>query len=174
MQTLKNNSGDLFVILQQTGKQCIVQFLETGYVRKANIDNIKAGKIKDLYKKTSYGVGFLGEYKRTGYHAQAQQLWRNMIKRCYYENDPKNYMAYGTTVDPRWHQFASFLEDLPTLDNFEKWLNKEGYQLDKDIKVPGSNVYSKETCSFVTEFENKQAGKKDKVLIDGVWVTTKS
>ena len=152
MQTLKNNSGDLFVILQQTGKQCIVQFLETGYVRKANIDNIKAGKIKDLYKKTSYGVGFLGEYKRTGYHVQAQQLWRNMIKRCYYENDPKNYMAYGTTVDPRWHQFASFLEDLPTLDNFEKWLNKEGYQLDKDIKVPGSNVYSKETCSFVTEF----------------------
>jgi hypothetical protein len=171
MTTYKANNGLEFIILQQTGKQCIIQFLGTGSVRKANIDNIKAGKVRDLYAKTSYGVGFLGEYARNGYHVSAQQLWRNMIKRCY-TDDPKGYKAKGTTVDPRWHCFASFLEDLPTLPNFQRWVNKEGYQLDKDLKIPGSNVYSKETCSFVTEQENKSAGKAGKRLVGGEWVTT--
>lgn len=170
---MKSNAGLEFNILKKDGKQCIIQFVETGSVRKANIDNIRAGKVRDLYQKTSYGVGWLGEYKRTGYHVQAQQLWRNMIRRCY-TDDPKGYKAKGTTVDPRWHCFATFLDDIPKLLNFNKWLNKEGYQLDKDLLVPDSNVYSFETCSFVTEFENKQAGKANKKLIDGNWVTTNS
>ena len=94
-----------------------------------------------------------------------------MIRRCYSETDPKGYFKKGTLVDPRWHCFADFLEDISKLDNFDRWLGKEGYQLDKDLRVPGSNVYSPETCSFVTEFENKQAGKLDKRKIDGEWLT---
>lgn len=171
MTTFYSNAGLEFTILSQEGKQCVIQFKLTGSVRKANIDNIRAGKVRDLYQKTSYGVGWLGEYERTGYHVQAQQLWRNMIKRCY-TDDPKGYKAKGTVVDPRWHCFADFLKDLPSLPGFTHWLNREGYQLDKDLRVPGSNVYSPVTCSFVTEYENKQAGKSNKKLIDGKWVTT--
>lgn len=172
MEAYKTNSGCKFVILKQEGKQCIIQFLNTGSVRKANIDNVRVGKVRDLYEKTSYGVGYLGEYERNGYHVQAQQLWRNMIKRCYFKGDPKGYHSKGTTVDPSWHCFATFLKDISKLPNFDRWLNKDGYQLDKDILVPGSNVYSKETCSFVSEYENKQAGKLNKRLVDGKWVTT--
>jgi len=171
MQTFYSNSGLEFNLLSQEGKQCVIQFTGTGSVRRANIDNIKAGKVRDLYQKTSYGVGWLGEYERTGYHVQAQQLWRNMIKRCY-TDDPKGYKAKGTTVDPRWYCFADFLKDLPKLPNFNQWVDKRGYQLDKDLRVPEANVYSYETCSFVTEHENKQAGKLNKKLIDGYWVTT--
>lgn len=167
---MKSNMGLEFTILSKEGKQCVVQFAETGSVRKANIDNINAGKVRDLYHKTSYGVGWLGEYARTGYHVQAQQLWRNMIKRCY-TDDPKGYKTKGTTVEPRWHCFANFLSDIAKLPNFDKWKNKEEYQLDKDLRIPGSNVYSFETCMFVTEEENKQAGKKSKKLIDGKWIT---
>lgn len=167
-----SNAGCEFLILKQEGSTCTIQFTKTGSVRKADIQNIKAGKVRDLYERSSYNIGFLGKYKRNGYHVQAQQLWRNMIKRCYYEKDSKGYFDKGTKVDPRWHCFADFLEDLPLLDNFEKWKNKEGYQLDKDIKVPGSNVYSLETCSFVTEFENKQSGKLNKRKINGQWLTT--
>jgi hypothetical protein len=169
-----SNSGCEYVILSQTGKQCTIQFSKTGAVRTANIDNLRAGKVRDLYEKTAWGVGYLGKYERTGYHVQAQQLWRNMLKRCYYANDPKGYFSTGVTVDPRWHCFADFLADLPTLDNFKQWRNKEGYQLDKDLRVPGCKVYSPETCMFVTEFANKQAGKLGKRLIGGKWVTTVS
>ena len=170
MQSCISNNNLEFTILSQEGKQCVIQFTITGSVRKANIDNIRAGKVRDLYQKTSYGVGWLGEYERTGYHVQAQQLWRNIIKRCY-TDDPKGYKSKGTTLDPRWHCFADFLRDLPSLPNFTFWLDKKGYQLDKDIRVPGSNVYSFETCMFVTEFENKQAGKLNKRLINGEWLT---
>jgi len=170
MQTYYSNNGLEFYILSQEGKQCVIQFTGTGSVRKANIDNIKAGKVRDLYQKTSYGIGWLGEYTRTGYHVQAQQLWRNMIKRCY-TDDPKGYKARGTTIEPRWHCFATFLTDLPHLPGFRCWVENKGYQLDKDLRIPNANVYSFETCSFVTEFENKQAGKKDKKLIDGEWLT---
>lgn len=170
MQKYYSNSNCEFVILSQEGEQCIIQFTQTGSVRKAHKCNILAGKVRDLYAKTAYGVGYLGPYPRNDYHLAGQQLWRNMMKRCY-SDDPKGYKSKGTTVDPRWHCFTDFLNDLPLLPNFTKWKNKEGYQLDKDIKVPGSNVYSLETCMFVTEFENKQAGKKNKKYIDGEWLT---
>lgn len=170
MKNHYSNAGCEFTILSQTGKQCVLQFTKTGSVRTANIDNIKAGKVRDLYEKTCYGVGYLGPYPRNGYHVQAQQLWRNMIKRCY-SDDPKGYKSKGTTVDPRWHCFTDFLQDLPKLTNFNHWLQKDGYQLDKDIKIAGSNVYSLDTCMFVTEYENKQAGKLNKKLIDGEWLT---
>lgn len=170
MEKYYSNAGCEFTILSKEGNQCVIQFTKTGSVRKANIVNIKAGKVRDLYERTCYNVGYLGKYERTGYHVQAQQLWRNMIKRCY-TDDPKGYKSKGTTVDPRWHCFADFLSDLPKLCNFDRWLNKEGYQLDKDLKIPNSNVYSLDTCSFVTEYENKQAGKLNKKLIDGEWLT---
>lgn len=172
MQTFRSNNGLVFTILKKEGKQCTIQFLGTGSVRQANYDNIVAGKVRDVYQPSSYGVGYLGEYKRLPYTAQAQQLWRNMIKRCYFAGDPKGYVAKGTKVDPRWHNFASFLDDLPKLENFNRWLNKEGYQLDKDLRVPGANVYSFHTCSFVTEAENKAEGGRIGGKISRPRVTT--
>lgn len=170
--TYVSNGGSEFIILQQTGKDCVVQFTETGYVRRANIDNIRAGKVKDYYQRSVYGVGYLGEFARLSHWKRAKELWKNMIKRCYYEKDELGYFHKGTTVDPHWHCFANFVVDVVNLSNFDLWNQGSGYQLDKDLRVPGCNVYSPETCSFVTEFENKQAGKKDKKYIDGKWVTT--
>jgi hypothetical protein len=170
MQTYYSNSGCEYTILSKDKKDCIIQFTKTGSVRRANIDNIKVGKVRDLYATSCYGVGYLGVYKRTGYHVQANQLWRNMIKRCY-TDDPRGYKSKKTTVDPRWHCLSNFIDDLPKLKNFNRWLANENYQLDKDLLVPGSNVYSLETCQFISEAENKSAGKKNKKLIDGQWVT---
>ena len=170
MKTFVSNGGDTFVVLDQHGKDCTIMFIETGYVRKANIDNARVGKVKDYYKKSVYGVGYLGEFVKVPHWKRAKELWKNMIKRCYYEKDTAGYMHKGTIVDPHWHCFANFVLDITNLPNFDKWDAKLGYQLDKDLLIPGCNVYSPDTCSFVTEFENKQAGKKDKKLINGVWV----
>jgi len=163
-----SNSGQEFVILKEfkvNGKQkLIVQFIETGSTREVFKENAMAGKLKDLYAKTVYGVGCLGEYKHIPYWKKASQLWHNVMKRCYSDNDPKGYKhKRGTTVEARWHCFANFLEDLPKLKNFDKWMQggdctHTRYTLDKDAIDYDANIYSRYTCSFETEHSNKSAG----------------
>lgn len=159
MQIYKSNAGHEFIILTQEGKACTIQFLKSGFVRKANIDNIRAGKVRDLYEVSVYGQGYYGEFEKVSYWKQAKQLWQNMLKRCYCEADAKGYFG-KVEVDARWKCFANFLEDLPKLENFDKWLDqKDGkYNLDKDLKVPGCRVYSREVCAFVPESVNKSDG----------------
>lgn len=157
-----NNSGKKLKVLRKNGKNCIIQFLDTGYTRQCNYQNIKAGKVTDPYAVSVYGVGYNGEFEKVHYWKQAKQLWKNMMKRCYSEKDPRGYFGRAF-VDSRWKCFANFLKDLPELENFDLWLkgqkeNSEKYNLDKDLKIQGNKYYSKEACQFVTEFENKSAG----------------
>lgn len=154
-----NTYGD-FILLEKKASKCIIQFVDTGYTTKALYENIKLGKIADPYRKTCYGVGYVGEFKRTYYWKQAKQLWRNMLKRCYSEKDSKGYFNKGITVDDRWLCFDNFNEDLPKLENFDLWLegqrdNATKYNLDKDFKIDGNKVYSREACMFLTESFNK-------------------
>ena len=165
MEKMKSNSGHEFIILKQEGKNCLIQFVETGYIRTANIDNIRAGKVRDFYAISVYGIGYYGEFKKVPYWKQAKQLWSNMLKRCYCEKDYRGYFGL-VTVAPDWHCFANFLNDLPKLNNFDKWLagqngNQSKYNLDKDLIVNGCKVYSKETCQFIIEYENKAAGARN-------------
>lgn len=179
-EIVMSNSCGPVRILSQFGKQCTVQFLNTGTTKTANIDNVLAGKVQDPYAITVHGRGYLGDFNRKlTYHTQAKQLWQNMMKRCYCENDPRGYFGKGVTVAERWLCFANFLEDISKLENFDKWLiggkdSKTRYNLDKDLLFPGNKVYSKETCMFVSEFENKSAGKKNKTFseLNGWQLTT--
>lgn len=172
----ENNAGDKYIIIDSKRKKVksriwdmvLIQFLDTGSTRWVYKYNSDKGKVKDLYKKTVYGVGYLGEVSnKPKYYKQALDLWRNMMKRCY-TDDPKGYRKWGTTVEIRWHCFSTFLEDIKELDNFDKWVlgyqdEYEKYNLDKDFKVPKSNIYSRMTCSFVSEHLNKSEGAKTTV-----------
>lgn len=54
----------------------------------------------------------------------------------------------GCSVDSRWRK----------LSNFKKWYDKNhipGYELDKDILVPGNTVYGPDTCCYVPQELNK-------------------
>lgn len=165
MTKFKSNLTGEFVIISRTGNDCIVQFLETGTIKKAHISNVLTGKVKDQYYPTVYGVGYYGDFEKVAYWKQAKQLWQNMIKRCYCEKDTKGY--YGkVTVCKRWLCFANFLKDLPKLDNFENWLkgqnsNNTKYNLDKDFIIAGNKIYAPEVCCFITENENKAAGARN-------------
>lgn len=167
-----NNSGHKLTVFLKRGKKVKVLFENTGYTTEAFIDNVKAGKIKDPYEKSFLGLGYIGEFKKVVYWKQAKQLWCNVMKRCYNPKDQQGY--YGKAfVDVRWHCFANFLEDLPKLENFDKWLvggdtTKDRYNLDKDTKFTGNRIYSKETCMFITEHENKSAGAVNARLLDKV------
>lgn len=172
MKVYKNMSGLEFVIIERLEKsRVIVKFLATGSIVKTWSGNCNSGKVSDPFHKSRLGVGYLGNFVKTEYHKQAYQLWSNMLKRCYDPNDKKGYYGKGITVDPHWHCYANFLADLKLLKNFDKWLKKEKYNLDKDLLGDGT-AYSKFTCQFLPESENKSYGKLNKKLMDGVWVTT--
>ncbi len=173
MKIYKNISGLEFLIIEHLpNRKVLVRFIDTNSVVKADGRNVAAGKIADPYQKSRLGVGYLGNYTKTEYHKQALQLWSNMLKRCYDENDKRGYFGKGVLVDPRWHSFENFVNDLPNLKGFSNWLNKESYELDKDFIGDGC-VYSRETCVFIPSSLNRSLGKLNKTLIDGVWVTTK-
>lgn len=151
-----NSCGKFEVIACLGNKQVIVRFLETGHVRRCNIDNARAGKVKDPYQRSRYSVGYLGEgYKRFPWHKQAKQLWSNVLKRCYYAKDPRGYYGRGVEVDPRWHCFTTFCDDIQHLKGFSAWLAKERMELDKDALGDGK-TYSREVCQFVTAAENRK------------------
>lgn len=169
--TLENNTKQSFVIVDERNiprncgkgihKQFLVKFIDTGFTKWVYRENALDGKVRDMYAKSVYEIGYHGNTdKKLPYYNQAVQLWRNMMKRCYSTKDKKGYYGY-VTVSPRWHCLENFLNDLPKLNNFNEWLNpiSENYNLDKDFNGDGT-VYSFETCQFITEHENKSAGAK--------------
>lgn len=159
----KNNAGHSFIILSSIDdRKSVVQFINTGFTTTVYNSNLNAGKVRDPYEPSYDGIGYSGVFdKKIPYWKKAKQLWSNMIKRCYCDNYPTGYYGRGITVDKRWQCFANFLEDLPHLDNFELWLNGNGMNLDKDLKIDGNKVYCKEACGFVHESINKAAGARN-------------
>lgn len=170
-ENFTNNAGQSGVIIKKKANKCVVVFDTTGYSRVAEIHNVRKGKVNDPYAISVLGLGYLGEFPKVSYWKQAKQLWSNVMKRCY---NPKDSMGYygNAFVDERWLCFANFLEDLPSLENFDKWLEgKNGgppYNFDKDLKIPGNRIYSKDACMFVTEYENKSAGAVNARALDKI------
>lgn len=70
------------------------------------------------------------------------RVWKGMMDRAY--GNFKNRDTYeNVTVADDWHSFMKFREWMLTKD----WV---GMELDKDLLVEGNDVYSKETCLFVS------------------------
>lgn len=86
-----------------------------------------------------------------------QNVKNGMMARCYSKNNPKykNYGARGVTVDSKWWKIDGFVEDVTQMDT---WNEKEfllgNLQLDKDLKIKGNKLYSKDTCMWVSPKEN--------------------
>lgn len=166
----KNKKGEVFYAFKRKGKKLKIMFPQGGYVSEVFAENAKKGKVSNPYAVTTYGVGIIGIIdKSIPYWDRARQLWRNMIKRCYYDKDERGYLDKAF-VDERWHLFENFLHDIPFLDGFDGWL--EGghggipFNLDKDFIMPGNSIYSRHLCCFLPESFNKALGKKNKTEPD--------
>ena len=81
-------------------------------------------------------------------------LWKAMLARCFNEGVKRRQPTYkDVTCCNEWLSFANFFE----------WVNKEvdykgkpcGLDLDKDLLVSGSRIYSPSTCSFVPTVINR-------------------
>ena len=75
-------------------------------------------------------------------------VWRNMLQRCYSKKYLESNPSYiGTSVCSEWLYATAF----------KKWMEQQDWHgkcLDKDIVVPGSKLYSPETCAFVLPTTN--------------------
>lgn len=141
-------------------RRVVVRFEESGYVANVQASNIAPGKVRDPRKRTVYGVGYLDmdikiPRRGDGFIRRVYDLWANMLRRCY--TDYKGCYV-GVTVDPRWHSFRAFLNSLEDVPGFPEFERGENVHLDKDTRVPGSKVYSVDTCAFIPAFENIRDG----------------
>lgn len=124
--------------------------------------------MRDLYKPTVYGVGFMGEgpYKAKINKKTTKEynIWHSMMDRCY---NPKHSDRYPTYKDciicEEWHNFQNFASWYE--DNYYE-IPGEKMALDKDILVKGNKVYSPETCVFVPKSINSLFVKADSVRGD--------
>ena len=135
-----------------------IQFINTGTIEIVPYSQAMAGRVKDVYSPNIAGIGCIGH--ATCYHP-AYHLWARMINRCYNYNNPDyiDYGAKGVKVCNKWLCFEYFLQDLPLIDGYEKWLNNPNmYHIDKDYKQQGipinNKIYSLETCCFINRYDN--------------------
>ncbi len=143
-----NNHGECTVVEYNGCFSVKVVFSNTGTEHVTSSDQLRLGKVKDRYAKTLCGVGYLGE--KLPYIESIHTCWANMIKRCYDKEVQAKHPTYiGCSVCDEWLCFSNFY--VWYVSNY-----KQGYEIDKDKKVPGNKVYSPDLCSFIISEENIQ------------------
>ena len=152
-----------------------VKFINTGTVVPALISAIKKGQVKDPMVPTVAGVGYIGLGRNLAVGDQERRLyriWANILHRCYDIKDIgyKSYGARGVTVASEWHCYKTFRADVEQLPgwNLEMFINKE-IQVDKDSRVLGSLLYSKDTCCWLTRKEQAKYMRHELSKFTVVW-----
>ena len=86
--------------------------------------------------------------RKSVFRCKYYTVWRDMLTRCYSKKYLESYPTYiGTSVCSEWLYATAF----------KKWMEKQDWHgkcLDKDIIVPGSKLYSPDTCAFVLNATN--------------------
>ncbi len=144
-----NNCGPFKIVNYRNSFDVEIEFINTGFRRRAHAGAIRNGQVKDPFAPSVYGVAFLGvgEYIAgvKGKHAKAYAAWFSMIQRCYCLKCQKKHPTYkGCSVCDEWlnfQTFASWFEDNYT----------EGSQIDKDIRFKGNKIYAPSNCLFAPQ-----------------------
>lgn len=150
---LTNEGCTLTVIGLATAKCVRIKFLdEHGYEKNVTATNIRNGEIKNPYHKSVFGIGYfgVGDYRaKVGDVTTYEYVrWKGMLGRCYDSNVLIRQPCYADClVENKWHNFQTFAD----------WITKQigygnkGWQLDKDLLVPGNKMYSEDVCVLVPQ-----------------------
>ena len=160
----QNKCGEMTVIGKSTERRYFIVQFKDNFIKKVQISNIKTGEVYNPCFPAVHNTGFAGQ----GIHkvsinrkpTKEYYLWNSMITRCYSKKSLEILPTYiDCSVVKRWHNFQNFCDDIPKIKGYSNWVegckeNRNPYQLDKDIKIKGNRIYSKETCLFITATEN--------------------
>lgn len=94
-----------------------------------------------------------GHYKAVinGKMTKSYATWRNTLQRAYcpkYQTKQPTYL--GCSVTDEWLEYQEFAN---WFENHE--YSNRGYQLDKDLLIPGNKIYAPDQCVFVPQQLNK-------------------
>ena len=164
-----NNFGLIRIIDCSLKSKVLVEFIDTKYQTYAQSSQIVKGSIKDKLKPSLFNIGFIGVGK---YEPRKNNFpyyqWLSMIRRCYDSKYHETRPTYkNVTVCKEWHNFQNFAEWFYIYGNY-----KDGFELDKDLLIENSKIYSKDTSIYVPGWLNKLFNDKqssNKVLPVGVW-----
>lgn len=148
-QILENFYGCKYEVTEiLDGDKCKIKFLDSfGYEKVVIRSDAKKG-IRNPYRKTYSGVGYIGEGAYSPSNSrQVFTIWTNMLTRCYDEESMKKNITYALcSVDDKWHNFQSFAS---WCDAQAEFVKNPDWHLDKDILNAGNKVYSPDNCAFV-------------------------
>lgn len=97
--------------------------------------------------KLIYGVATnsRGKYKTDGKMTNTYTTWYSMLRRAYCPKAHAKQPTYiGCSVSGEWLEYQEFAE---WFENHE--YSNCGYELDKDLLLPGNKVYAPDRCVFV-------------------------
>lgn len=151
---MQDNKGFKFVVLKNYNhKNVLCKYILTGHVFTSQRSNVLRGACKDPVQPNDIGCYFgVGKFKESSIHfgRRIYVVWKNMVNRCLKKDDAnyKRYGAKGVSVCKEWMCFQNFalwyVENYPSDGGF--------YEIDKDFY--GKNLYSPDTCKFLTTQEN--------------------
>ena len=149
-----------FKVLSVDNDTAEIQFIKTGSKLIVAKYRISRGNIQDpklavatryVREHKSFGKGYLGTGKYSKKNTKLYTLWKAMMARTHSSKYQKRFPAYiGSKVCKRWLNFQKFCKDITKMPNW----NKAGYQLDKDLLVPGNKTYHPNRCIFVPKEVN--------------------
>jgi len=148
-KVFRTNEGyDLEVVDGGSRKNyCTIQIKE--WVSEVLHQHAQSGEIKYPFHLSILNIACFGEgkYSRSE-NRMAYNRWRHMLERCYDEDQRQKHPTYvDCVVSDEWLNFQNFARW------HERYYPTDGkkYELDKDIRVTGNNVYGKDTCIFITK-----------------------
>lgn len=152
-----NNCGEVEVLENVSNRYWKVKFINTGTEDSFREDAILAGCIRDKNAPLKLGIGSIGNVGTRHENKKYYGIWRDMLGRCYDQNNKRYKANINVVVCKRWLCFENFLEDCPKIDGWDEQKFQNGeIVLDKDKKqrYQKNKVYSKDTCSWLSASEN--------------------
>ena len=156
-----NNQGCLMVIDKYNDSSNVIVRFKDNYSATVRTDykTFKKGQVKNPYYPSICNIGMIGsKYLKfiNGKPTKEYTTWYNMICRCYNEKEKEKHPTYQDVISSdEWLLFENFYEWLHEQPNFNKWLNGNRWDLDKDILNKGNQVYRPEFCCLVPNNVNK-------------------
>ena len=122
--TVHSNNCGVFKILSRTGNddKRLIQFLSTGCEYRVDSSSINKGEVKDYLLPSVFGVGVTGFRTISENDKPHYLVWREMLKRCYYERKPQQY-HFTTYVD------CKVSDNFKYFTYFKDWCNPKNTDL---------------------------------------------